>query len=292
MAAKRSDGRWPDFYFPDFQTALMSAEFIDLIDWRRPWLATLLPAAEMVLRSPDWLANLNEASIGSDIRNHRGLPVRFVPQADLPPDCGYEAFISTTGSVPTRHNLHDFLNALVWLSFPRVKTRLNQLQAAEIFKAQAGPGGVRQTKVARGKLRDAATIFDENTALVAISDASVIDALREHRWRRVFIDNRATFGKTWDVCLFGHALMEKLVAPYKAITAHAFIVQVEEAFFSLPQQEKTLCLDTGIAHGLSEALSTADFTPLPVLGVPDWWSSQDDTFYSDTAVFRPKRTSS
>jgi hypothetical protein len=39
-------------------------------------------------------------------------------------------------------------------------------------------------------------------------------------------------------------------------------------------------------------LSTAGFTPLPVLGVPGWWPDQDDAFYLDHTVFRPKRPAS
>ena len=39
----------------------------------------------------------------------------------------------------------------------------------------------------------------------------------------------------------------------------------------------------------SKASTTADFTPLPVLGLPGWCEDQDDDFYNDAAVFRPKR---
>lgn len=60
----------------------------------------------------------------------RGLPVRFVPQAELPEGQAYEAFIFERRQVPTRENLHDFFNGLCWLRFPRAKQRLNQLHAA------------------------------------------------------------------------------------------------------------------------------------------------------------------
>ncbi|WP_442781896.1 DUF3025 domain-containing protein, partial [Collimonas fungivorans] len=30
-------------------------------------------------------------------------------------------------------------------------------------------------------------------------------------------------------------------------------------------------------------------TPLPVLGVPGWSGGQDQAFYADVSVFRPKR---
>ena len=59
-----------------------------------------------------------------DVRNHRGFPIVFVPQAALPSATAYEAFIGETGSVPTRENLHDFFNALVWYHFPLTKNIL------------------------------------------------------------------------------------------------------------------------------------------------------------------------
>jgi len=42
---------------------------------------------------------------------------------------------------------------------------------------------------------------------------------------------------------------------------------------------------------LVQGLSTANFVPLPVLGVPRWWPQQDEPFYADAFVFRPKRAS-
>ena len=37
----------------------------------------------------------------------------------------------------------------------------------------------------------------------------------------------------------------------------------------------------------------ADLAPLPLMGIPGWWTSgdQDDRFYADRAVFRPPRGS-
>ncbi len=57
---------------------------------------------------------------------------RFVPQESLPEGTAYEEFISATGNVPTRDNLHDFFNGLVWQTFPLIKRELNALQAAQI----------------------------------------------------------------------------------------------------------------------------------------------------------------
>jgi hypothetical protein len=92
------------------------------------------------------------------------------------------------------------------------------------------------------------------------------------------------------VWLFGHALMEKLVAPRKAITAHTRVVLASEDFFALDHDGRRAWLDAKVAQQLAdEGLSTAGFTPMQVLGVPGWWPDQDEAFYADATVFRPKR---
>lgn len=267
----------------------MSAPFLSTIDWSRPWLAPFRGAAEPLLDAADWRQALNATAQRMGLSNHRDLPLHFVPQADLPQGIPYEAFISETGWVPTRDNLHDFFNALVWLTFPQIKRQLNALQAAEIAKA-VHQDGVSGHMAVRGKLRDAATIFDENAALLVTSDESWLDCLREHCWHQALFERRAVLGSAADVLLFGHALMEKLVSPYKAITAHAWNMRVDAQFFALPVQGRLAWLDSAIARKLERGLGTPDFTPLPVLGVPGWWSGQDEQFYADVTVFRPKRT--
>lgn len=257
-----------------------SKHFLDQIDWHQPWLEVLQPIAVAIVQAPDWRVALNVAAAEQGLCNHRGLPLRFVQQAELPPGTAYETFISTSGGVPTRDNLHDFFNALVWLGFPRVKARLNALQAAEIAKSGA---------VQRGKLRDAATIFDENAALLVTRDTELVAALRTHNWREVFVTRRAAFERDCTVCLFGHALMEKLVTPYKAITAHAWVLTADAAFWTLPPQDRLVWMDAAVSRQLVQGLTTSDFTPLPVLGVPGWWPQQDAAFYADASIFRPKR---
>ncbi|RJG02245.1 DUF3025 domain-containing protein [Noviherbaspirillum sedimenti] len=267
----------------------MAAPFLQQIDWERPWLSLLRPSAQPILAAPDWRAALNDAAHAAGLCNQRGLPIRFVPQADLPAGVAYEEFIGATGGVPTRDNLHDFFNALVWLTFPTIKKQLNALQAAEITSRAARvitedkPGG------ARGKLRDAATIFDENAALLVCSDPQWVDALRAHRWQETLLEQRPAFGNSVEIFLFGHALMEKLVAPYKAITAHTWVVPADAGFFSLSRPQQCAWIDDTITRQLQDGLRTGDFTPLPVLGVPGWCAGQDADFYADRQVFRPPR---
>ncbi|TCS33539.1 DUF3025 family protein [Paucimonas lemoignei] len=268
----------------------MTAPFLQSIDWSRPWLAPLQAAAQPVLAAADWRAALNDAARMQGLCNHRGFPLQFVPQEALPQGVAYEEFISSTGGIPTRENLHDFFNAMVWLTFPAIKKQLNALQAAEIARRSvpANPEKAQQAGT-RGKVRDAATIFDENAALLICADMAWVSALRAHRWRETLLEQRQAFGKSVEVILFGHALMEKLVMPYKAITAHTWVVPAEPEFFSLSREQQRAWIDIAVSRQLENGLQTGNFTPLPVLGVPHWWDDQNEAFYTDAQVFRPPR---
>lgn len=260
--------------------------FYDGLDWSRPWYRSVLEAARSITAAADWRAALNARAALGGLTNQQVLPLRFVPQAALPEGTAYEAFIHDQGQVPTRENLHDFFNALVWLSFPRIKVQLNALQAAQIALSGVGKS--------RGAARDGATLFDENAALIVVRAApeatAWVEALRSHQWKTVFGAQRARFENDCQVWLFGHALMEKLAAPYKAITAHAWIVTADDAFFALPLPERRAWIDERVAQELAQHGVTPErFTPLPVLGVPGWWPLQDDDFYADASVFRPPR---
>jgi uncharacterized protein RhaS with RHS repeats len=78
------------------------------LDWTRPWYASIEATARQIVDQSDWLTALNQQSAAMGLTNHRGLPLHFVDQTSLPDGTSYEMFISTTGKVPTRHNLHDF----------------------------------------------------------------------------------------------------------------------------------------------------------------------------------------
>jgi hypothetical protein len=259
------------------------------IDWSAPWLGDLGNLGHDIVTSPDWRGALNRHAAAIGLINHNHQPVRFVAQDVLPAGSAYEAFIHATGNVPTRDNLHDLFNALVWLTWPATKAQLNHLQATQIA-SQA----IVATNGVRGATRDAVTLFDESAAILAVSDNSdgdaLIDALRQHRWTALFVTERERFTSRATPMLFGHAIMEKLVNPYKAITAHTLICRVQPAFHTLNVHQQRAQLDAQVAGQVGQTgLQASQFTPLPVLGVPGWWPQQDIQFYSDTSVFRPPR---
>lgn len=238
------------------------------IDWTRPWLSAWRTRGEAAA------SRVRAHRSQSEALNETGLaPVRFVTQESLPDGVAYEQFIFETGTVPTRDNLHDFFNGLCWIHFPETKKKLNELQAAEIARA-----GVSQL---RGPVRDALTVFDENAAFLMAPQA-LWDALIEKDWHKLFIDLRPLWPQA-RLVLFGHALLEKLVHPRKAITAHVYLTQ--------PATHSIAALDAWVAQDLSAGkLAGKPFAPLPVLGVPGWWPDNENfSFYDDSVVFRPRK---
>lgn len=256
------------------------------IDWSRPWFQPFAvqgaALAAAVQGGADLRALLDAQAEALDLRNARGLPLRFIAQQALPDGSAYEAHIHATGEVPTRDNLHDFFNALIWLHFPRTKRLLNEVQAEVIARE-----GVQTT---RGGVRDAATLFDENAVLFVTIDAGLADALKGFAWQRLFVENRPAWGESCAVVPFGHALLEKLVQPYKAVTAHAWVLPLA------PGAVADATLDGVLTESLKTAVHAGalrggrSFAPLPVMGVPGWCDANAaPDFYADTTVFRPGR---
>ncbi|HLS57724.1 MAG TPA: DUF3025 domain-containing protein [Zeimonas sp.] len=255
-----------------------------------PWFEPLRPWASRSDPRPAGridLALLNRFAGERGLRTEDGLPVRFVDAAAAPPGA-YERVIRDRGEVPTRvagaGMLHDWFNALAWLAFPRTKARLNRLHCDALAQSA-------QRQACRGALRDAATLLDENGALFACRDPSLAASLRDRDWRALFVDGRERFARHATVRVLGHGLSEKLLAPYKAVCAHAWIVELPPHACAGPDGDDAL--DATLAQGLrSDALRAANLCPLPLLGVPGWWpANADPAFYDDTAVFRAGRGS-
>jgi hypothetical protein len=259
----------------------LGAMLFATIDWSQPWLARLRRIGEALAASDDWIKAAGVLSTERGLANAAGHPIRFIAQQSLPASIVYESHIAATGEVPTRNNLHDFFNALVWLHFPNIKRALNAVQVEAINHSHS--------RATRGPQRDAATLFDENAAIFVSDDANMLEALRAHDWHTTLQRTPHEFFSHSEVILFGHALIEKLAAPYKSITAHVWTMKMDSAWFVTSHQAQQAVLDQHIASMLLEGFDNSAFCHLPVLGVPGWWHEQDAEFYADTDVFRPKR---
>ncbi|MEY3125227.1 MAG: hypothetical protein RLZZ573_1747 [Pseudomonadota bacterium] len=244
------------------------AHGLEAIDWSAAWLAPWRAVGEGVAARVESGAGSAGALNGS-----AHPPVVFVPQSELPPGLAYEQYIFDAGRVPTREGLHDFFNGLAWLHFPLTKRCLNRMHVAQIADTGIQP--------VRGPARDGLTVFDENAAFLQAPDA-LWDALVAKDWHRLFVDLRPLW-KDAQLVLFGHALLEKLVSPRKAITAHVIRAQAATDLIA--------DIDAWMAGDLSaDKLAGKPFAHLPVLGVPGWWAANENPdFYADTSVFRPLR---
>lgn len=235
-------------------------------DWDAPWYEPWRAEGRQVGLDINGGSRVDEA-----LNRAEPAAVRFVPPDDLPAGVGYEQYIFDTGCCPTRDSPHDFFNGLAWLVLPLSKQQLNRVHAAQI----AANGVAAQ----RGPVRDAATLFDENGAVLSAPEP-LWAALAERDWQRLFVGLRPLWPQA-RLVVFGHALLEKLAAPRKNLTAHVWAQPCPGG--SMAE------VDVWLAGQLSaDRLAAKPFLPLPVLGIPGWWPANENfSFYDDPLVFRP-----
>jgi len=218
-----------------------------------------------------------------------GAPIRFVPPAAASREFSaqYEVRIFETGEVQTRpDNRHDLFNALVWLAFPKTKAVLNGHHYEQI-KSRLG-------ERLRGTARDVLTLFDEGGVVVASADAELAALLRGFRWKELFWRRRAEVLRSLRFYVFGHAIYEKALEPYKGVTAKVLIVDAAPELLEAPLEQQLTELDARAADYFSgpQALaSTRTLSPLPILGIPGWEpANAREEYYDDAAQFRPGRS--
>lgn len=242
------------------------------LDWQHPWFELISKIEGLPSSLSDKVADSLNAL--SDATDH----IRFVSQDALPEAEAYEAFIYRTHQVPTRNNAHDFFNGLIWHAMPRTKRMLNALQAEQI-----AAHGVRAT---RGSVRDAATLFDENGAVLVTQSQPLMEAWRARDWQRLFVELRDAWcegaAQRAKLYIFGHATLEKLLTPYKAITTHTL-------WLDAPHDISLEAMDALLSQSPAR-IAAKDWQPLPIMGTPGWWPRelgvQDAAFYADSLVFR------
>ena len=224
-----------------------------------------------------WIARCNRLAGARGLRSAGGAPLRFVAATDAQDALGYEAAILHEGRVACRVEgrgaIHDLHNALVWLAFPAVKSTLNRLHVDAAHAHQRG----------RGRVRDVATLLDESGLLWWSGDRRLDAQLESRNWRALLVDNRARVAARVRPIVIGHGLLEKLAAPYKAMTAHCLVCNRDASVADD-------ALDTSAAVRLAAAFAAGGvpkLAPLPILGLPGWDPGNvDPSYYDDARVFR------
>jgi hypothetical protein len=150
----------------------------------------------------------------------------------------YDARITRERCVPTRpRSWHDFLNALVWATFPRAKLALHQRQLRALVERI--PEGARTLPATRSREHDALALLDEGGVVILDDGAS-----------------RASV-------LFGHALYEGLVLGRGPMTAGSISARVA----AVPTDPRALCAaaDDALATYLARpTLDPGDLTRFPI----------------------------
>lgn len=224
--------------------------------------------------SSDGLDALNALAATHGTTQARGLPLRFYAPDGRLSARDYETHILQTGQVPTRADTwHDVLNALVWLRFPRFKSALN---------AAHGEAMALEADRRRGRRRDALTVLDESGVWVISRDAGWPRLLAERAWHSLFWQHRHEIGSAMRFVVVGHALLEKALAPYPAMTGKCLMLISE----SLDCE----AADAQAVTALAAIDSPRQLAPLPVQGIPGWdTANADAAYYDNTDVFRPPR---
>ena len=265
------------------------------VNWDRtrlltsPWFASVRHVAERLPaeRFPA-LDELNALARQRNARSASGTAIVFVPAGERGRELAsnYEVRTFRAGEVQMRpDSWHDLFNALVWLAFPRTKATLNRLHHDELVRRWGEP--------TRGTARDVLTLFDEGGVIVACADPALGQLLEAFRWRELFCARRAEAVAAMRFLVFGHAILERALAPYKGVTAKALVIDVAAEAAALPPAALADVLDARAAEYFERpgAIdSTRALHPLPVLGIPGWTAENEDpSYYDDEKFFRPGR---
>lgn len=149
---------------------------------RAPDFWPIAKAAERFAEHDDWPDVAAYNAPGAPVRFEEAPIKRKRPPGEIVRAELYDARIVNDRVVPTRPRMwHDFLNALVWLTFPKAKLALHRRQHAAIERWI--PPGATQLPNARTREQDALALIDEGGVLL--------------------VEGRTMF--------FGHALYEGLV---------------------------------------------------------------------------------
>lgn len=237
---------------------------------------------------PDWQFLQHQlAQQHPPINTASNRPLQFVPQtkkSGIYPE-SYEARIYLKGEIQTRHNWHDFFNALVWFTFPQTKAAINTLHYHQGLQRHWGH------EPHRTALENALTLFDESGAIILCSRAEYLRLIQNHDWKTLFWDQRDLLAQHLQCFIFGHGLYEKALSPYPGMTAQSLLLPVIPEFFQWDLTRQIHHADSYAAQQLTNTAifrSPKDLQAFPLLGMPNWDKNNAAEYYDNKKYFREK----
>ncbi len=219
------------------------------------------------------LDRLNNLAVALGTTQAHGLPLQFIAPDGRLSAREYETHILQTGQIPTRpETWHDVLNALVWLRFPRFKSALNVAH---------GEALITERDNRRGRRRDAMTVLDESGVWVISQDPQLLELLTACAWQPLFCERRPDVAARMHFVVVGHALLEKVLAPYPSMTGKCLMLNSLTLDPDSVEQQAVLTLDS--------IESPRQLSPLPIQGIPGWDAENTvDAYYANQTIFRPR----
>ena len=180
------------------------------------------------------------------------------------------------------NSLHDLMNALVWLTFPKTKRAISEAHVAL---------GVNPDGKTRPRRRDVLTLFDESGIIILSENDKLRTMNQQHQWRDLFVTHRTDFIQQTRPILFGHGAMEQLGNQLPQI--HRGLT-VKALWLPLPVTTTLAQIDDYLSKRIASNESLGEHersTPIPVLGLPGWFAENEHPdCYKDASVFRPIRS--
>ena len=226
------------------------------------------------------------------IKTLAGKTLKVVPQDGKPGHFHehYAPRIYLTGEIQTRtENWHDFFQFLTWFMFPKTKAVINSIH---VPSAQARiENNVDLGR--RSPVENMLSLFDEGGAVILCSDESMLQLIRDFKWKELFWQRRDELSEKLKLVTFGHALYEKGLSPYIGMTANCILLRVEESVIQQTNSEQLSYIDTELSQLFSSGeryKKPKDLSPFPLLGLPGWHKdNENESFYDNVSYFRPGR---
>jgi len=233
------------------------------------------------------------SALPNPILTQSGKELKIVEQEGKPGHFNehYAPRIYLTGEIQTRtENWHDFFQFLTWIMFPETKAVINAIHIpAALSRIE------KETDLGRrSPIENMLSLFDEGGAVILCSDDSLLQLIRDFKWKEFFWQRRDELSTKLKFVTFGHALYEKGLAPYIGMTANCILFHVNENILQQTNQQQLDWIDLQLSEIFIQGKryrQPKDLAPFPILGLPGWDADNEfEIYYDNLNYFRSGRT--